>query len=192
MFSLDELRGAAKKWRKDHGLTQLEMFKLAGGEGEYSSQYSDWERGKTGLNYNITRRIEELIAPALPADLEPILPAQPPAPPAPSEQHTLKCDWICPGCHQQVPGFSQGAMVCCYCGETLGPECPKCGTVNLPDSRFCRGCGNPLTDSAVLEKAKDKEDLGRLTETPKQKKLRLLDEREARQKAARKRGEPQF
>ena len=64
--------------------------------------------------------------------------ATPAAPPS------LICDTTCPECGQAVPGFSQGAIVCCFCGAPLGPECVSCGTVNLPKSKFCRGCAVAL------------------------------------------------
>ncbi|MFJ9846976.1 NADase-type glycan-binding domain-containing protein [Kitasatospora sp. NPDC101155] len=33
-----------------------------------------------------------------------------------------------------------------------GPPCPRCGTPNLPDRRFCRRCAAPLTDTAAPPK----------------------------------------
>ncbi|MFE5586771.1 NADase-type glycan-binding domain-containing protein [Kitasatospora sp. NPDC056531] len=33
-----------------------------------------------------------------------------------------------------------------------GPPCPRCGTPNLPERRFCRRCAAPLTDTAAPPK----------------------------------------
>jgi predicted ATPase/class 3 adenylate cyclase len=38
------------------------------------------------------------------------------------------------------------------CGAALFRACPRCGTANPPDARFCLKCGNPLAEAAQVER----------------------------------------
>jgi class 3 adenylate cyclase len=42
-----------------------------------------------------------------------------------------------------------GSRFCNQCGGPLGQRCPKCAFDNTPDARFCSQCGAPFDSSAV-------------------------------------------
>lgn len=83
---------------------------------------------------------------------------------------TYNADQLCPECRNLVPGYKQGALACLICGATLGIECPQCGHVNDFEQRFCGSCTAPLTEDAVKQVEKDKQELDTLEPAPKKKK----------------------
>src|SRR2546428_6905967 len=56
----------------------------------------------------------------------------------------------CPQCRQDSPG---GAKFCACVGGRLEAIWPACGNRNLPSSRFCNECGNPVAAPSVAAAA---------------------------------------